>query len=84
VVWNCRRASSGTSRFPPTPTVSFPPSPSSAASGRRSATASAASCCPVLEGAAVTHIKLKGADHEFSSLQGVLEDVTDIILNIKA
>src|SRR5438105_1993150 len=37
-----------------------------------------------LEGAAVTHIKLKGADHEFSSLTGVLEDVTDIILNIKS
>jgi DNA-directed RNA polymerase subunit alpha len=37
-----------------------------------------------LEGAAVTHIKLKGADHEFSSLPGVLEDVTDIILNIKS
>ncbi len=37
-----------------------------------------------LEGAAVTHIRLKGADHEFSSLPGVTEDVTDIILNIKA
>src|SRR6202012_754431 len=37
-----------------------------------------------LEGAAVTHIRLKGADHEFSSLQGVMEDVTDIILNIKS
>src|SRR5262245_19986483 len=37
-----------------------------------------------LEGAAVTHIKLKGADHEFSSLTGVMEDVTDIILNIKS
>src|SRR4051812_34835785 len=37
-----------------------------------------------LEGAAVTHIKLKGAEHEFSSLPGVLEDVTDIILNIKS
>ena len=37
-----------------------------------------------LEGAAITHIKLKGADHEFSSLSGVLEDVTDIILNVKA
>lgn len=36
-----------------------------------------------LEGAAVTHIKLKGAEHEFSSLTGVMEDVTDIILNIK-
>src|SRR3954470_7232835 len=37
-----------------------------------------------LEGAAITHIKLKGADHEFSSLPGVLEDVTDIILNVKS
>ena len=36
-----------------------------------------------LEGAAVTHIKIKGADHEFSSLPGVMEDVTDIILNVK-
>lgn len=37
-----------------------------------------------LEGAAVTHIKLKGAEHEFSSLPGVVEDTTDIILNIKS
>ena len=37
-----------------------------------------------LEGAAVTHIKLKGAEHEFSSLPGVMEDVTDIILNVKS
>jgi DNA-directed RNA polymerase subunit alpha len=37
-----------------------------------------------IEGAAVTQIKLKGADHEFSSLPGVMEDVVDIILNIKA
>ncbi len=37
-----------------------------------------------LEGAAVTHIKLRGAEHEFSSLPGVMEDVTDIILNIKS
>ncbi len=36
-----------------------------------------------LEGAAVTHVKIHGADHEFASLNGVLEDVTDIILNIK-
>lgn len=36
-----------------------------------------------LEGAAVTQVKIKGADHEFSSLEGVQEDVTDIILNIK-
>ncbi len=37
-----------------------------------------------IEGAAVTRIKLKGADHEFTSLPGVLEDVTDIVLNCKA
>jgi DNA-directed RNA polymerase subunit alpha len=37
-----------------------------------------------LEGAAVTHIRLKGAEHEFSSLPGVMEDATDIILNVKS
>ncbi len=36
-----------------------------------------------LEGSAVTSIKLKGATHEFASLDGVLEDACDIILNIK-
>ncbi|NOT01556.1 MAG: DNA-directed RNA polymerase subunit alpha [Phycisphaerales bacterium] len=36
-----------------------------------------------LEGAAVTSVKIAGASHEFMSLPGVLEDVTDIILNIK-
>jgi DNA-directed RNA polymerase subunit alpha len=36
-----------------------------------------------LEGAAVTGVKIAGAEHEFTSLPGVLEDVTDIILNVK-
>ncbi len=36
-----------------------------------------------LEGYAVTSIKVEGVDHEFSAIKGVLEDVTDIILNIK-
>lgn len=36
-----------------------------------------------LEGAAVTAVKIKGAEHEFSTLPGVMEDVTDIILNVK-
>ena len=36
-----------------------------------------------LEGAAVTSIKIKGASHEFTSLKGVMEDVTDIVLNVK-
>ena len=37
-----------------------------------------------LQGAAVTDIKIDGVLHEFSSIPGVREDVTDIILNIKA
>ena len=37
-----------------------------------------------LEGAAVVSIKIAGAEHEFSSLTGVLEDSTDIILNVKS
>ncbi len=37
-----------------------------------------------LEGAAVTQIKLRGAQHEFTTLPGVVEDVTDIVLNVKA
>lgn len=37
-----------------------------------------------LEGAAVTAVKIKGADHEFTTLPGVLEDVTDIVLNVKS
>lgn len=36
-----------------------------------------------IEGAAITAIQLEGALHEFSSLSGVVEDVTDIILNLK-
>jgi DNA-directed RNA polymerase subunit alpha len=37
-----------------------------------------------LEGAAVTAIKIKGAEHEFTSLPGVMEDITDIVLNVKS
>lgn len=36
-----------------------------------------------LEGAAIASIKIDGALHEFSTLPGVVEDVTDIILNLK-
>jgi len=36
-----------------------------------------------LEGAAVASVKIEGVQHEFSTLTGVYEDVTDIILNIK-
>ncbi len=37
-----------------------------------------------LEGSAVTQIKLHGAQHEFSTLPGVVEDATDIVLNVKS
>jgi len=37
-----------------------------------------------LEGSAVTSIKIDGVDHEFSSIKGVMEDVTDIVLNVKS
>jgi DNA-directed RNA polymerase subunit alpha len=36
-----------------------------------------------LEGAAITSVKIEGAPHEFSTIPGVVEDVTDIILNLK-
>jgi DNA-directed RNA polymerase subunit alpha len=37
-----------------------------------------------LEGSAVTQIKVHNAQHEFTTIEGVLEDVTDIVLNIKS
>ncbi len=36
-----------------------------------------------LEGAAITSIKIDGAMHEFTTVDGVVEDVTDIVLNLK-
>jgi DNA-directed RNA polymerase subunit alpha len=36
-----------------------------------------------IEGAAITAVKIEGADHEFCAIDGVVEDVTDIILNLK-
>jgi len=36
-----------------------------------------------LEGTAVTHVKIAGVQHEFTSMEGVVEDVTEIILNLK-
>ena len=37
-----------------------------------------------LQGAAITSIKVKGVVHEFSTIPGVKEDLTDIVLNIKS
>src|SRR5918911_5349023 len=36
-----------------------------------------------LEGAAITSVKIDGAQHEFTTIDGVVEDVTDIVLNLK-
>src|SRR5205809_4146054 len=36
-----------------------------------------------LQGAAITSVKIRGVDHELSTIKGVSEDVTDIILNLK-
>lgn len=36
-----------------------------------------------LEGYAITTVKIEGVDHEFSSIPGVVDDVTEIILNLK-
>lgn len=36
-----------------------------------------------LEGYAITSIKIEGVEHEFSTIKGVIEDVTEIILNLK-
>jgi len=36
-----------------------------------------------LEGFAITTVKIEGVDHEFSTITGVIEDVTEIILNLK-
>ena len=36
-----------------------------------------------LEGSAVTLIRIKGVDHEFTTIKGVMEDITEIVLNVK-
>ena len=36
-----------------------------------------------LEGFAITSIRIEGVDHEFASIKGVIEDVTNIVLNLK-
>ena len=37
-----------------------------------------------LEGSAITRVKIQGVQHEITTIPGVVEDVTDIILNIKS
>jgi len=37
-----------------------------------------------LEGSAVTRVKIQGVQHEITTIPGVVEDVTDIVLNVKS
>src|SRR3981189_3515599 len=37
-----------------------------------------------LEGSSITQIKIHGAQHEFTTLPGVVEDMTDLVLNVKS
>ena len=37
-----------------------------------------------IEGAAITAVKIDGVEHEFTAMPGVVEDVTDVILNLKS
>ena len=43
----------------------------------------AACCCLPLEGYAISAVKIQGADHEFSTVKGIVEDVVEIVLNLK-
>lgn len=36
-----------------------------------------------LEGFAISSVKISGVDHEFSTINGVMEDITEIVLNLK-
>ena len=62
---------------------SSPSARSSPASATRSATRCAARLLSSIPGAAVTTVRFDDALHEFDTIAGVTEDVTDIILNLK-
>ena len=66
------------------PTASSSPSRSSAASASTIGNSLRRILLSSLEGSAVTQIKMHGAQHEFTTMPGVVEDVTDIVLNVKS
>src|SRR5205809_6162765 len=37
-----------------------------------------------LEGSSITQVKIQGVQHEFTTIPGVVEDVTDLVLNLKS
>ena len=81
--WNCPRGYSGTKQVSTETYGKFTAEPFERGFGTTVGNSLRRILLSSLEGAAVTHFRLKGAEHEFSSLTGVMEDVTDIILNIK-
>ncbi|MDX2414081.1 MAG: DNA-directed RNA polymerase subunit alpha, partial [Bacteroidales bacterium] len=36
-----------------------------------------------LDGFSITSVKLEGVDHEFSTIPGIIEDITEVVLNLK-
>jgi len=59
------------------------PSPSRPADGNTIGNSLRRTLLSSLEGAAITSVRIEGAPHEFTSLPGVVEDVVEIILNLK-
>ena len=65
------------------PTASLSPTRSSEASPRRAGHALRRVLLSSIQGAAVTNVRIKGVQHEFTTLPGVWEDITHILLNLK-
>ena len=78
-----RKQSSSTRRNPRRPTGGSSRSRWSAAMAPPSAMRCGASCLSSLPGFAITAVRIKSVLHEFSTIPGVKEDVTDIVLNLK-
>ena len=67
----------------PNDTESFLPSRSNADSAPTIGTSIRRALLSSIEGGAITAVKIEGVEHEFSSIKGVVEDATDVILNLK-
>ena len=69
---------------PPRPTANSWPSRSNAGFGATIGNSLRRILLSSLEGSAVTKARIQGIQHEFSTIPGVVEDVTDICLNLKS
>jgi len=68
---------------PPIPTAKFVAEPFETGYGHTVGNSLRRVLLSSLEGAAITSIKVDGAMHEFATVDGIVEDVTDIVLNLK-